>query len=74
MLAIDLSAVGVGSLQSLADDRVELHRDRCYWFEEHGDVVVGCDGVGYDVFEAFDGVFGLAGSLHEVGTHAAGEG
>ena len=45
-----------------------------YWFEEHGEVVEGCDGVCYDVFEPFEWVFGLGSLAHEVWVHTAWHG
>ena len=74
LFAIDLSAVRIRPLQSLADDGVELYRGESYWLEEHGDVIVSCDCVCYHVFEALDWVFSLAGAMHKVGVHAAGKG
>lgn len=74
LFTVNLCSIGKGGLQGLADDWVELHRGMAYWFDEHGDVVEGGDGISDDIFHAFKGVLGLYCSFHEVGIHAAGDG
>lgn len=64
MFAVDLSSIRVCALEGLSNDGIE-------WFQEHGEVVEGCDGVCYDVFEPFEWVFGLGSLAHEVWVHAA---
>lgn len=65
LLTVDLCAIRILSLQSLANDRIE-------WFQKHSDVVESSYRVRYDIFEPLERIFGFTGFFHEVGVHAAG--